>query len=52
MISDWTGFEKQATWFFHKNMQKDFDPVNTSVIFKDNIIITILTTMFAGELPK
>jgi hypothetical protein len=36
-------------------MQKDFDPMNTSVIFKDNIIIIIiiiLTTMFAGELPK
>jgi len=37
---------------FHKNMQKNSNPLNVfAVIFKDNSNI-IHTIMFAGELPK
>jgi hypothetical protein len=50
-ISNWTGFVKEATWFF-QDYAKYLHSMNVSAdIFRDKSNITLIS-MFAGELPK
>jgi hypothetical protein len=50
-ISNWTGFVKEATWFF-RDFTTNLHSANVSaVIFKDKSNITLIS-MFVCELPK